>query len=404
MSQPYQGAQPQIIVVDASGVRRPAVVLTERGLTLGREAGNDILLEDPRISRRHARIDWDGRQVTVTDLGSSNGTTLGGVSLTPHAPQVWTAGQALRIDPFGLELAPADLGLGAATVVPQPIPQPIPPPVPPMQAQPPVQPAGMAAPVSPPIYVPPPEDVPYPAPPPPPGAAPAGARGGPNWRFLALVAGLAVVVIGIALALSGVFSGGDDDDADDEAGSASTPRATRVRDATSTSGQTGAGAEPTQEQVVISACGGTTIEYSRFDTEVPRNIDQWNRIVDAANPITDAWNEFANVMNTVTKFEQAANNPEVLATAANLQAAVETNRPTLEEETAIGTKFADLARAELATADAFAELAQMALDAAAGDANAWNASIDQFNVVSERIAASDAATAEACDYFQSISD
>jgi hypothetical protein len=46
---------------------------------IGRDVNKDllqrVLLEDwLAISRRHARIDWDGERLTCTDLGSRNGT------------------------------------------------------------------------------------------------------------------------------------------------------------------------------------------------------------------------------------------------------------------------------------------------------------------------------------------
>jgi pSer/pThr/pTyr-binding forkhead associated (FHA) protein len=40
--------------------------------------GNDLVLDDPRVSARHARIEWSGLGWTVSDLSSKNGTFVGG--------------------------------------------------------------------------------------------------------------------------------------------------------------------------------------------------------------------------------------------------------------------------------------------------------------------------------------
>jgi pSer/pThr/pTyr-binding forkhead associated (FHA) protein len=53
---------------------------------IGREPINDIPLNDPEISRRHARIDFDGGRYLLEDLGSTNGTYLNGRRLTEPAP------------------------------------------------------------------------------------------------------------------------------------------------------------------------------------------------------------------------------------------------------------------------------------------------------------------------------
>ena len=48
------------------------------GLTMGRVAGCDIVIDDTKASRRHARILVQGGVVEIEDLGSSNGTLLNG--------------------------------------------------------------------------------------------------------------------------------------------------------------------------------------------------------------------------------------------------------------------------------------------------------------------------------------
>ncbi|MBC5815260.1 MAG: FHA domain-containing protein [Candidatus Eremiobacteraeota bacterium] len=47
-------------------------------LVVGRATDADLLVMDPEVSRRHARFESDGAVVFITDLQSSNGTTLNG--------------------------------------------------------------------------------------------------------------------------------------------------------------------------------------------------------------------------------------------------------------------------------------------------------------------------------------
>jgi pSer/pThr/pTyr-binding forkhead associated (FHA) protein len=50
----------------------------EPPITIGREEGNTIQLNDERVSRYHAKIQMDHEQVVLTDLESTNGTKVNG--------------------------------------------------------------------------------------------------------------------------------------------------------------------------------------------------------------------------------------------------------------------------------------------------------------------------------------
>ena len=50
-------------------------------LVLGREEGNDLVMDWPSVSRRHAEVILDGQTVTIRDLGSTNGTEVNGVTV-----------------------------------------------------------------------------------------------------------------------------------------------------------------------------------------------------------------------------------------------------------------------------------------------------------------------------------
>ena len=48
-------------------------------LVVGRDAECGLVLEDAVVSKRHARLEWDGSGWRIEDLGSKNGTSVDGV-------------------------------------------------------------------------------------------------------------------------------------------------------------------------------------------------------------------------------------------------------------------------------------------------------------------------------------
>ena len=52
--------------------------LDKNELFIGRDLGNDIPINDPEVSRRHARVFLQGTNYIIEDLGSTNGTTVNG--------------------------------------------------------------------------------------------------------------------------------------------------------------------------------------------------------------------------------------------------------------------------------------------------------------------------------------
>ncbi len=67
------------LVLEVNGIRHP---LTEPGFTLGRGTDADVRINDPGISRLHARVSVHGEQerpqVTIEDMGSTNGIVVDG--------------------------------------------------------------------------------------------------------------------------------------------------------------------------------------------------------------------------------------------------------------------------------------------------------------------------------------
>jgi DNA-binding NtrC family response regulator len=57
---------------------KPAYLLTERELIIGREPTSGICIPQPAVSRQHARIDYREGRWVLTDLGGRNGTIVDG--------------------------------------------------------------------------------------------------------------------------------------------------------------------------------------------------------------------------------------------------------------------------------------------------------------------------------------
>jgi pSer/pThr/pTyr-binding forkhead associated (FHA) protein len=64
-------------MVDQAGQR---IALPNQAI-IGRMPGCDVQLDDPSVSRRHARISRSGSGWLIEDLGSTNGITVDGASV-----------------------------------------------------------------------------------------------------------------------------------------------------------------------------------------------------------------------------------------------------------------------------------------------------------------------------------
>lgn len=63
---------------------------------IGRSRACDLVLADRQVSAQHAALEWSGARWVVRDLGSSNGTYLGGRALAPGSTAPVEAGAELR--------------------------------------------------------------------------------------------------------------------------------------------------------------------------------------------------------------------------------------------------------------------------------------------------------------------
>ena len=67
-------------------------------MVIGRAADqSDLVVAHATVSRRHARLSLAGEALQVEDLGSTNGTAVGGKALRAGEPVVLHAGNKLRL-------------------------------------------------------------------------------------------------------------------------------------------------------------------------------------------------------------------------------------------------------------------------------------------------------------------
>lgn len=76
-----------------------AFQITRTSTVIGRGNGNpvDIKLDDSNISRQHARIDYDGKDFSITDLNSTNGTYVDGTIAPANKRLKLSPGAQIRL-------------------------------------------------------------------------------------------------------------------------------------------------------------------------------------------------------------------------------------------------------------------------------------------------------------------
>lgn len=92
------------LVVSLDGTVLQTVTLGVRPVRIGRLPENAVVLPAPSVSRVHAevRIEHDEHVVTVTDLGSSGGTSVGDSALLADQPYKLEDGMVIHIGPYEL--------------------------------------------------------------------------------------------------------------------------------------------------------------------------------------------------------------------------------------------------------------------------------------------------------------
>jgi pSer/pThr/pTyr-binding forkhead associated (FHA) protein len=91
-----QGRAERVGPAEASGAGQ--ALRLERGLlTIGRSQDCDLVLQDTQASRHHAELRRYGDQWLIVDLGSTNGTMVGGMRLPPGEARPLPPGIPVRI-------------------------------------------------------------------------------------------------------------------------------------------------------------------------------------------------------------------------------------------------------------------------------------------------------------------
>ena len=86
------------------------LVLNDGNHVLGTGEGADARVRLPTISRVHARLDVEGHEVRITDLGSSNGTRIDERRVGRDEPAAWAEGALARIGQVRARWVPLDAG------------------------------------------------------------------------------------------------------------------------------------------------------------------------------------------------------------------------------------------------------------------------------------------------------
>ena len=118
----------------------PGAAYTLEGdqLMIGRDSANEIVINDAEVSRRHARLTFQGGKYVLEDLGSTNGTFVNGQRLA--GPRVLKPGEVVSFgEQIVLVFEVVSIDPGATVASPRAAAVPVasrpayPPPPPPME-------------------------------------------------------------------------------------------------------------------------------------------------------------------------------------------------------------------------------------------------------------------------------
>lgn len=93
------------VIVRSGDLPTPAAITFDAPrIVIGRGEGCEVRLPDPSVSHRHASIRQRGTDYVIIDEGSTNGTFVGPVRLSPQAPRMLRSGELVRVGRIWLEV------------------------------------------------------------------------------------------------------------------------------------------------------------------------------------------------------------------------------------------------------------------------------------------------------------
>ena len=98
-----------------------AYPLLKTPFAIGRTPGNDMVLEDKRVSRHHAVIAWEDGKYVVKDLGSQNGTLVNGLkvdsTILKKGDTIFIGGNTILFDSVTEDIFPGENAADMNTTV-----------------------------------------------------------------------------------------------------------------------------------------------------------------------------------------------------------------------------------------------------------------------------------------------
>lgn len=93
-----------VVVRSGDNESAPKITFDTPRVVIGRGEGCEVRLPDPSVSHRHASVRQRGTDYIIVDEGSTNGTFVGPVRLSPQASRVLKSGDQVRVGRVWLEV------------------------------------------------------------------------------------------------------------------------------------------------------------------------------------------------------------------------------------------------------------------------------------------------------------